>query len=62
MGRNLHGSLILASRAAVAVPDVGGVDDRVHQQALRVDEDAALLAVDPLARIVADPGPPFLRS
>ena len=26
-------------RAAVAVLDVGGVDDRMHQQALRIDED-----------------------
>ena len=33
-------------RAAVAVLDVGGVDDRVHQQALRIDEDVALPALD----------------
>jgi hypothetical protein len=32
--------------AAVAVLDVGGVDDRVHQQALRIDEDVALPALD----------------
>jgi len=34
----------------------------VHQQALRVDEDVALLAVDLLARVVArwvDAGRPF---
>src|SRR5271157_5399552 len=49
-------------RAAVAVLDVGGVDDRVHQQALRVDENVTLLAVDLLTRVVArwvDAGPPF---
>src|SRR5208337_2075493 len=49
-------------RAAVAVLDVGGVDDRVHQQTLPVDQDVALLAVDLLARVVArrvDAGPPF---
>jgi hypothetical protein len=34
----------------------------VHQEALRIDEDVPLLAVDLLARIVAmriDAGPPF---
>ena len=49
-------------RAAVAVLDVGGVDDRVHQQALRIDEDVALLAFDLLAGIVArriNRRPPF---
>ena len=40
-------------RAAVAVLDVGGVDDRVHQQALRIDEDVALPALDLFACIVA---------
>ena len=44
-GRHQH-------RAAVAVLDVGGVDDRMHQQALRIDEDVPLLALDLLARIV----------
>src|SRR5271165_3698979 len=49
-------------RAAVAVLDVGGVHDRVHQEALRIDKDMSLLAVDFLARVVAgriDAGPPF---
>jgi hypothetical protein len=49
-------------RAAVAVLDVGGVDDRVHQQALRIDEDVALLAFDLFADIVArriNRRPPF---
>src|SRR5208282_3349936 len=49
-------------RAAVAVLEVGGVHDRVHQQALGIDEDVPLLALDLLARVVArriDAGPPF---
>ena len=49
-------------RAAVAVLDVGGVHDGVHQQALRIDEDVPLLALDLLACIVArriNRGPPF---
>jgi hypothetical protein len=29
------------------------MDERVHQQALRIDQDVALLAPDLLARIVA---------
>jgi len=51
-------------RAAVAVLDVGGVDDRMHQQAWRIDEDVALFAHDLLAGVVArriDAGPPFPR-
>jgi hypothetical protein len=40
-------------RAAVAVLDVGGVHDGVHQQALGIDEDVPLLAFDLLAGIVA---------
>ena len=40
-------------RPAVAVLDVGGVHDGVHQQALRIDEDVPLLALDLLARVVA---------
>jgi hypothetical protein len=38
------------------------MDERVHQQALRVDQNVALLAPDRLARIVAgrvDRAPPF---
>src|SRR3954454_14496123 len=48
--------------APIAVLDLGGVHDRVHQQALRVDENVTLLAFDPFTRIVArqvDRGPPF---
>src|SRR3954453_7197361 len=48
--------------APVAILDMGGVHDRVHQQALRVDEKVTLLAVDPFTRIIArrvDRGPPF---
>ena len=49
-------------RAAVAVLDVGGVHERMHQQALRIDEDVALLALDLLAGVVArriDAAPSF---
>ena len=48
--------------AAVAVLDVGGVHDGVHQQALGIDEDVSLLALDLLACIVArriNRRPPF---
>ena len=48
--------------AAVAVLDVGGMDDDVEQETYRVDQDMPLLALDLLARIVArrvDRGPPF---
>src|SRR5208337_5442253 len=50
-------------RAAVAILDVGGMHDRVHQQPLGIDEDVPLLALDLLARIVAgriDAGPPHM--
>ena len=50
--------------AAIAVLDVGGMNDRVQQQTQRVYEKMALLALDLLARIIAmriDPGPPFQR-
>ena len=40
-------------RPAVAVLDVGGVHDGVHQQALRIDEDMPLLALDLFARVIA---------
>ena len=49
-------------QAAVAILNVGGGDDGVQQQALRVDQNMALLALDQLARIVAvwiDASPPF---
>ena len=48
--------------AAVAVLDVGGMNDRVQQQAQRIYENMALLAFDLFARIIAmriDAGPPF---
>ena len=48
--------------AAVAVLDIGGMNDRVQQQAQRIYENMALLALDLFARIIAmriDTGPPF---
>ena len=48
--------------AAISVLDVSRMDDGVQQQALRVDKDVALLALDPFARIKAgrvDAPPPF---
>ena len=50
--------------AAVAVLEVGGMNDRVQQQTQRIYENMALLALDLLARIIAmriDPGPLFQR-
>ena len=49
-------------QAAVAVLNVGWVDDEVEHQAERVDNDVPLLAFDFLACVVAgriDAGPPF---
>ena len=47
--------------AAIAVLDVGSMHDGVDQQALRIDEDVAFLALDLLASIVARRimNPPF---
>ena len=48
--------------ATVAVLDIGGMNDGVQQQAERIYENVALLALDFLTRIIAmriDPGPPF---
>jgi hypothetical protein len=48
--------------AAVAVLNVGGGDDAVQQQALGVDQEVALLALDQLARVEPrriDARPPF---
>ena len=48
--------------AAVAILDIGGMDDGVKQQAYRTDENMPLLAFDLLARIVTvriDAAPPF---
>ena len=48
--------------AAVAILDIGGMNDGVQQQTQRVYQNVALLALDLLARIIAmriDAGPPF---
>lgn len=48
--------------AAVAVLDIGGVDDGVKQEALGVYQDVAFPALDLLAAVIArriDAGPPF---
>ena len=48
--------------AAVAILNVGGGDDAVQEQALGIDEDVPLLALDQLARVEAgriDARPPF---
>ena len=48
--------------AAVAILDIGGMNDGVEQQTQRIYEKVALLALDLLARIIAmriDTGPPF---
>ena len=48
--------------AAVAILNVGGGDEAVQQQALGIDQNMALLALDQLARIEAvriDAKPPF---
>jgi len=48
--------------AAVAILNVGGGDDTAQEQALAIDQDMALLALDQLARIEAvriDARPPF---
>ena len=48
--------------ATVAILNVGGGDDAVRQQALRIDQNMPLLALDQLARIEArriDVSPPF---
>ena len=47
---------------AVAILNVGGGDDAVQQQALRIDQNRPLLALDQLAGIEAvavDVSPPF---
>ncbi len=47
---------------AIAVLDIGRMDDGVKQQAYRIDKNVALLTLDFLTRIVArriDAGPPF---
>lgn len=50
---------------AVAILEIGAVDDDVQQQAEGVDEDVPLAAGDFLARVVAlrvDRGPPFCAA
>ena len=47
---------------AIAILNVGGMNEGVQQQAERVYQNVALLALDLLARIIAmriDAGPPF---
>jgi hypothetical protein len=47
---------------AIAVLDIGGMHDGVHEQALSVDQDVPLLTLDFLAAIEArriDAAPPF---
>lgn len=49
-------------KRAVTVLDVGGGDDAVEQQALGIDQDMPLLALDQFARVEAvriDAKPPF---
>jgi hypothetical protein len=49
-------------QAAIAILNVGGMDDGVQQQTQRVDENMPLLALDQLAGIEPmriDAGPPF---
>jgi hypothetical protein len=48
--------------AAVAILNIGGGDDTVQQQTLRIDQNMPLLALDQLARVEAvriDARPPF---
>ena len=48
--------------AAVAILNAGGMNDGLEQQAQRIYENMALLALDLFARIIAmriDAGPPF---
>ena len=49
-------------RAAIAILNVGGMHDGVDQQALRIDENVPLLALDLLSRVVTrriNRSPPF---
>jgi hypothetical protein len=48
--------------AAVTVLYIGGVDDRLHQKTLCVDDDMPFLSLDLLAGVISrrvDRGPPF---
>ena len=51
-------------QAAIAILNVGGMDNGVQQQTQRIDQDVPLLALDQLAGIEAvwiNAGPPFRR-
>lgn len=48
--------------AAIAILNIGGGDDAVQEQALRIDQNVPLLALDQLARVKAgriNARPPF---
>ena len=69
MIRSMKGNSVRAPAqrlvGAVAILDVGRVDEDAHEQAERVDQDVALAPRDFLARIVAlrvDRGPPFCAA
>ena len=50
-------------RAAVAILNVSGMNDGMNQQALRIDENVPLLALDLLSRVVArriNRSPPYM--
>ncbi len=64
-GKEAAGSLIEDPSRAVAILDVGGMNDNGQEQAERVDENMPLAARDLLARIIAlgiDRGPPFCAA
>ena len=52
-GKETAGAPIEDEPRAIAVLDVGGVDDDVQDETERVDEDMPLAARDLLARIIA---------
>jgi len=60
--RTFPGERFEQLRRAVAILEIGRMDDPMDDQALRVDEDVALLALDLLCRVIArriDVCPPF---
>ena len=49
-------------QGAIAVLNIGGMNDNVQQETQRVDQDVPLATLDLLARVVArriEPSPPF---
>lgn len=61
-GKQTARAMIENPADAVAILHVGGMNDDVHQQPERVDENVPFAALDLLARIVAlrvERGPPF---